>query len=171
VNALADDRVAEYFNETFVCTYLRVGKFEIVGKDKVGGNVASYFCTYDGGVVHAVPGKTDAETILREARWAYEVRKAARTAAAKLGTAELDMKKFTEKIRAAHVERYWSEVNPWHGAQNSPLPMYLPKNRSQQTQAHWLLGRNPLGKLDHIYPIVWRDILGEKLSSLPVGKQ
>ncbi len=163
--------MAEYFNETFVCTFLKVGTFQIVNGQKQGGNVASYFCVYDGGVVHAVAGKTDADTILREARWAYETRKAARTAAAKLGTDELDLKKFTEKIRLAHVERYYSEATPGRGSANSPLPMYLPKHRSQQAQTHWLLGRQPLAKLDTVYPIVWRDILNEKLSGLPVARQ
>ena len=42
---------------------------------------------------------------------------------------------------------------------------------SVQTQAHWLLGRQPLAKLDTVYPIVWTQILNEKLSGLPVGKQ
>jgi hypothetical protein len=168
---LADPRVADYFNETFVCTFLKVGKFEIINGQKVGGNVASYFCLSDGGVVHAVPGKTDADTILREASWAYETRKSALTLSTTLGTADVDMKKYTEQVRKAHAERYYAEVNPNLAAKKSPLPMYLPKNRSQQAQAHWLLGRQPLAKLETVYPIVWRDILNEKLSGLPVGKQ
>jgi hypothetical protein len=165
---LADPRVADYFNETFVCTFLKVGKFEIINDQKVGGSVASYFCLFDGGVVHAVPGKTDADTILREARWAYETRKSALTLSTTLGTSDVNLNKHREEIRKAHVERYFAEVNP---GQKSGLPLYLPKNRSQQTQAHWLLGRHPLAKLDTVYPIVWRDILNEKLSGLPVGKQ
>ena len=74
MNALADERVAEFFNETFVCTYLKVGKFEIVNGQKVGGNVASYFCLYDGSVVHAIPGKTEANKLLsREYRKPFVV--------------------------------------------------------------------------------------------------
>ncbi len=163
--------MAEYFNETFVCTFLKVGKFDIVNGQKVGGNVASYFCLYDGAVVHAVPGQTNADKLIEEARWAYETRKSALTLGTILGTSDVDMKKYTGQIRKAHLERYWSEVNPWQAAQQTALPKYLPRHRSQQAQAHWLLGRDPLAKLDTVYPIVWTQILNEKLSGLPVAKQ
>jgi hypothetical protein len=168
---LADPRVADYFNETFICTYLKVGTFQIIDGQKVGGNVASYFCLYDGSVVHAVPGQTNADKLIAEARWAYETRKSALTLGAILGTGDIAIKKFTEQVRKAHLERYYAEVNPWHGSQQTPLPLYMPKGRSQQTQAHWLLGRQPLAKLDMVYPIVWTQILNEKLSGLPVAKQ
>lgn len=163
--------MVEYFNETFICTYLKVGTFQIVGEQKVGGNVASYFCLHDGGVIHAVPGKTGADKILEEARWAYETRKSALTFGTILGTDLVDMKKYTEQVRRAHVERYWAEINPSSAARSTPLPMNMPRGRSQQAQAHWLLGRQPLAKLDAVYPIVWTQILNEKLSTLPVGKQ
>jgi hypothetical protein len=171
VNALADPRVVEYFNETFVCTYLKVGTFQIINGNKVGGNVASYFCLHDGAVVHAVPGQTNASKLIEEARWAYETRKSALTVGTILGTSDVDAKKFSERIRKAHMERYYAEVNAWHGAQQTPLPKYLPRHRSQQAQAHWLLGREPLAKLDSVYPVVWTQILNEKLSGLPVEKR
>jgi hypothetical protein len=171
VNALADARVAQYFNDTFVCTYLKVGKFEIINGNKVGGNVASYFCLHDGGVVHAIPGQTNANTLLTEAGWACETRKASLTAATKLGTSDIDMKRYSEEIRKAHSERYYAETNTWHAAKKSALPMAMPMGRSQQQQAHWLLGRNPLAKLETVYPYVWTKILNEKLSGLPVGIQ
>jgi hypothetical protein len=47
----------------------------------------------------------------------------------------------------------------------------MPRHRSQQAQAHWLLARYPLAKLDMVYPKVWRDILQEKLSDAPVSKR
>jgi hypothetical protein len=104
---LADPRVVDYFNETFVCTFLKVGKFEIINGQKVGGNVASYFCLPDGGVVHAVPGKTDADTILREANWAYETRKSALTLSTTLGTSDVNMNKHREEIRGVQLVLGW----------------------------------------------------------------
>jgi hypothetical protein len=47
----------------------------------------------------------------------------------------------------------------------------MPRLASQQAQAHWLLATQPLPQLDTVYPIVWREILGEQLSALPVAKR
>jgi hypothetical protein len=170
VNALADPRVADYLNENFVCTYLKVGKFQIVNGDKQGGNVASYFCLGDGQVVHVVAGKVGADKLLSEARWAYEVRKSALTYAAVLGTDQVDPKKYRDKMIRAHTERYHLEgnTNGWSESRLTPVPMRFPDHRSQQAQAHWLLARNPLAKLDAVYPFVWTRILQEQLSDAPV---
>src|SRR4051812_42352937 len=50
----------------------KVATFRIDGGQKQGGNVAAYFCTPAGLVLHAVAGPVDAATFLREARWANE---------------------------------------------------------------------------------------------------
>jgi hypothetical protein len=75
VNALARPEVGEYLNPRFVSTYVKVATFKIVGAQKQGGNVAGYFCTPDGRVLHAVAGPVDARTLLREARWAVDTYK------------------------------------------------------------------------------------------------
>ena len=72
MNALADPKVGEYLNKYFVSSFQRVATFRIVAGQKQGGNVAAYFCTPDGRVLHAVAGPVDAEVFLREARWANE---------------------------------------------------------------------------------------------------
>jgi hypothetical protein len=46
-----------------------VGTFRIVNGQKQGGNVASYFCTPDGRVLHLIAGPVDGDTLIREARW------------------------------------------------------------------------------------------------------
>ena len=171
MNALADARVADYMNETFICTYLKVGTFQIINGQKVGGNVASYYCLADGSVLHAVPGQVGADKLLAESRWAYETRNTAVTLSTNLGTCEVDAKKYHAQIKKAHLERYYAEVNPWHGAQQTALPLVLPTSRSQQAQAHWLLGRSPLAKLETVYPFVWERILQEKISGVPVAKR
>ena len=50
MNALANTQVADYLNENYICTFLKVGTFQIINGQKVGGNVASYFCLADGSV-------------------------------------------------------------------------------------------------------------------------
>lgn len=175
MNALADARVADYLNETFVCTYLKVGTFQIINGQKVGGNVASYFCLHDGSVIHAVPGQTNANKLLTEARWAYETRKAAVTLGTNFATGDVDMKRYTDLVRRAHHERYLAEQNGWSigrpSKQLSPLPARLPQHRSQLAQAHWLLARSPLAKLNDLYPVVWTQVLNEQLSTLPVDRR
>ena len=171
MNALADQKVADYLNENFVCTYLKVGTFQVIGGQKVGGNVASYFCLPDSSVVHAVPGKVDANKLLNEARWAYEVRKSALTLSTNLTTGKPDMRKYVENVRTAHVERYGAESGGWGRGSKVVLPNALPQHTSQQAQAHWLLAKAPLPRLESVYPTVWTRILNEQLSALPVDKR
>ena len=72
MNALANAQVGKYLNEHCVATYQKVATFRLANGQKQGGNVASYFCTPDGRVLHAVAGPVDARRFLREARWAVD---------------------------------------------------------------------------------------------------
>lgn len=64
-----------------MCTYRKVGTFtRITGfgrrskvAAKVGGNVASYVCTPDGKVVHAIPGNVGGPILAKEVSWAQEL--------------------------------------------------------------------------------------------------
>jgi len=103
VNALANEEVGKYFNENFVSSYQKVATFKIVGGQKQGGNVASYFCAPDGRVLHAVAGPVDAATLLREARWVVETTRAA------MKEAKGDGAKFKVYFRKAHAERLRTE--------------------------------------------------------------
>ncbi len=180
MNALADDRVAAAINEHCVASYLKVGTFRIVNGQKQGGNVASYFCLPDGSVLHAVPGKKDAAELLAEIRWAIETRKTALTWATDLTTGVPDAVKYQDRVRQAHVERYVAEVQPGVRGRGigkralafePMMPAQLPRGVSQQGQAHWLLARAPLERLETVYPVVWQDVLGEQLSGLPVAQR
>jgi hypothetical protein len=174
VNALANDKVADYINEHFVGTYMKVGTFQIINGQKVGGNVASYFCLPDGSVIHAVPGQVNGDRLLAEARWAHDARTYALTRSTIFFTGAVDMPKFRYLIHQAHVERFAHERNPDaprirpNGFVYGPLPPFFPKSLSTQAQAHWYLGTNPLAKIDTVFPFVWEHILHEKLSGLPV---
>jgi len=72
VSALAQPNVGQYLNRHFVSAFQKVATFKIKGAQKQGGNVASYFCSAEGRVLHAIAGPVNAETFLREARWAHE---------------------------------------------------------------------------------------------------
>jgi hypothetical protein len=72
VKQLAAD--ARSFGEVRHGALVFTGTFQIINGQKVGGNVASYFCVWDGGVLHAVPGQVNAQKLLEEAHWAYSSR-------------------------------------------------------------------------------------------------
>jgi hypothetical protein len=176
VNALANNQVADFLQQNCVSTYLKVGTFQIINGQKVGGNVASYFCLPDGSVLHVVPGKVDGATLLNEARWALEIHKFASTFSTNLVTGAKDHAKYQNWVRKAHLERLGDQFQdvaikmPGLEARHYTLPRNLPANLSQQMQAHFLLATQPLVALDTIYPVVWERILQEKLSGLPVVK-
>ena len=104
MGALTDEKVGKYVNEHFVTSYQKVGTFKIVGNNKQGGNVASYFCAPDGRVLHCVAGPVDAATFLREAQWVVDTLLAANKSSKGEGA------KFKEAFRKAHAEKLLNET-------------------------------------------------------------
>ena len=104
MSALADKDVGRFLNEHFVSSFQKVGTFKIVGNQKQGGNVASYFLAPDGRVLHVVPGPVDAGTFLREAKWVVDTTREAMTAS------KGDGAKFKGAFRTAHAEKLKSET-------------------------------------------------------------
>jgi hypothetical protein len=111
VNALNNPEVGKYLNEHFVSGFQKVGTFKIVGQQKQGGNVASYFCAPDGRVLHCVAGPVDAATLIREAKWVVETTKKA------IDVSKGDGTKFKAHFRTAHAERLKNE----HGLVVEPV--------------------------------------------------
>jgi len=103
VNALANKEVGKFLNENFCAAYQKVGTFRIVGKQKQGGNVASYFCAPDGRVLHCVAGPVNAATLLAEAKWVVQHTEAAMKVAKNDGGA------FKAYFRKAHAEKLRAE--------------------------------------------------------------
>jgi hypothetical protein len=103
VNALANPEVGKYLNEYFVASFQKVATFRIVGDQKQGGNVASYFCAPDGRVLHVIAGPVDANTMLAEAKWVVETTKKA------MDEAKADGAKFKAYFRKAHADRLRAE--------------------------------------------------------------
>lgn len=104
MGALNVPKVGDYINTHFAASYQKVATFKIVGAQKQGGNVASYFCAPDGRVLHAIAGPVDADTYLREATWVVETTKAA------MKESKGDGGKFKEYFRKAHARKLRDET-------------------------------------------------------------
>jgi len=103
VNALASPEVGKYLEENFVAAFQRVGTFRIVGAQKQGGNVATYFCAPDGRVLHAIAGPVDSKTFLVEAKWTVDTVRDA------IKKSKGDGVEFKAIIRRAHADKLRSE--------------------------------------------------------------
>jgi hypothetical protein len=125
-----------------VAAHQQVGSFEVVNQAGVlaknGGNVASYFCTPDGRVIHAVTGPVPADELLAAGRWAVEVSSGGRA----VDNPEL--------IGAAHREEL----------ERSSRPVANPA----QQKIHQLLASQPLPPLNEVYRTVFEQILGQRVS-------
>jgi hypothetical protein len=133
VNALANPEVGKYLNEYFVSSFQKVATFRIVGGQKQGGNVASYFCAPDGRVLHALAGPVNADTMLREAKWVVETTKKA------MADAKGDGGKFKAYFRKAHAERLKAE----HGLSVEPVTFDPPADGEENGA---LTYRDPSGR-------------------------
>jgi len=111
VNALASPEVGKYLNEYFCSSFQKVATFKIVGAQKQGGNVASYFCAPDGRVLHCVAGPVNSATLLHEAKWVVETTKKA------MEESKGDGGRFKAFFRKAHAERLKNE----HGLVVEPV--------------------------------------------------
>jgi hypothetical protein len=178
VNALANAEVGDYFQKNFIATYQRVGTFKIVGNQKKGGNVASYFCLPDKRVVHLVAGPVAAGKLLQEARWAVELTK-------HVDLATRNNYQSQAAIRKAHLDRLRVEYgyNPMMvGAMNYATdPRSMQKAVQHQLQAlnrldkqgkvHQLLSTSSASDLGSVYHYVFEHILKEDVSTLPVSQR
>jgi hypothetical protein len=175
VGALAKEEVGQYLNAHCVSCFQKVGTFRIAAGQKQGGNVAGYFCTPDGSVLHILAGPVDAETMLREARWVIETNKLAelegRTNRAQLQA--LFRKAHTERLRQEH--RHYasalpaSSANPSAGDLAALLGQHEARRLNRQGQVHLLLASAPLVRIDQIYALVFEKILNERISTNPVA--
>jgi hypothetical protein len=175
VNALAQAEVGLYLNRHFVSAFQKVATFQVNGARKQGGNVAAYFCTPAGLVLHAVAGPVDADVLLREARWANETYQ--------LALLEGQIKPQHQAFfRKAHLDRLEREQGvslrrhllPSPDALNAPLldRLFLDNVRrplNRQGKVHLLLGLGPMPPLGQVYQIVFERILNERVSTDPVA--
>ena len=175
MSALSDARVGDYLKRHFVSAVQKVGTFQIIDGVKVGGNVAGYFCTADGLVLQAFAGPVDADTFLREARWAND----------NFHLADLDKgtpAQLRASFRQAHVDRLQAETGIHVPDRGMPDPeavdrklleRLLLENQhfrlNNQRKINLLLAVAPLPRLSVVYPVVFESILNQKISTNPVA--
>jgi hypothetical protein len=174
VNALANLSVGDYLNRHFVSAFQKVATFQVNHGQKQGGNVAAYFCTPDGNVLHAVAGPVDAGTFLREARWANETYQLAQLE--KPTPAQLRV-----FFRKAHVDRLQQEHRIPLAQDRLPRPESVTPALLEQLLAqnphlglnnngkvHLLLAVAAMPTINDVYRVVFEGILNEKISTNPV---
>jgi hypothetical protein len=175
VSALSDQNVGAYLNRHFVSGFQKVATFQVNGGQKQGGNVASYFCTPNGLVLHAIAGPVEAHTFLTEARWVNET----------YNLAALENKQSLSQLRTffrkAHVARLQVEHHttlaldrlPASSLSKRGLNLVLDSNMhlhlNQRGQVHLLLAAAPLAHLDQLYQVVFEKILNERVTTNPVA--
>ncbi len=172
--------MGDYLNRHFVSGFQKVATFQINGLGKQGGNVASYFCTADGLVLHAVAGPVNGHTFLREARWAND----------SYNLAVLENHKTPAQLRAffrkAHLDRLQENRRRWGLQVSLPQPanpaafnaqalgQLLDHNQhlglDNQGKVHLLLAVAPLPRIDQAYQVVFEKILNERVSTQPVRR-
>ena len=191
MNALADRKVGELVNKHFIASFQRVGSFKIEGKQKQGGNVATYFCAPDGRVLNVIAGPVDAKTMLEETEWTIQkTRDAIKDSKGNAG-------KFKGLLRKYHAERlqdkYNARVTPilkdqtmqdlktalaYRDADGRKLAPVLPlppienvreaRQLSNLGKSHQLLAAHAGAKIEQIYGAVFEGILNEKVTTKPV---
>ncbi|MGI8978789.1 MAG: hypothetical protein ACR2FY_06155 [Pirellulaceae bacterium] len=135
---------------------------------KQGGNVASYFCTPSGRVIHAVIGPVNADELLKEANWALSVW----NQAAKLRTLELQQRHVSLAHQGETSDTFRSQQAQLI-ARGMNLPSGIPWGGlsrlmgTQPQKVHQLLAEKPLAPLENIYAYVFEKILGERVSNTP----
>jgi hypothetical protein len=158
-----------------VAAFQKVGTFRLVGLRKQGGNVAVYFCTPAGRVLHILAGPVNGETLLREARWVIETWKLA------LLEGREEAAQLRAFFREAHLERLRQSSGRYVRGQSlvpkevsaAALAALLDQRRfrgmSRQGQVHLLLSAAPLARVGQVYRVVFERILGERISTNPVA--
>jgi hypothetical protein len=158
VNALARPEVGEYLNPRFVSTYVKVATFRIVGNQKQGGNVAGYFCTPDGRVLHAIAGPVNAAVLLREARWVVDTYKMFQ---------QENPDGNAEQLRSTFFKAHADRLRLQYGVDLN-ADGKAGRRLNNQGRVHLLLAAAPLPRIDQVYKIVFEKVLNEKISTSPV---
>lgn len=134
---------------------------------KVGGNVATYFCTPEGLVIHAIAGVVSKETFLKEAKWAVRIHSEAKE------QVEGNLDKMKEIIATKHKEKitpkqYKTKKSCSDSTEYIRAVVTLNVANSKIHRIHRLLADKPLPTLASIYKHVFEKILGEKVSDQDV---
>lgn len=152
----------------FVTSYQQVGNFKVTNVQgqlrKNGGNVAAYFCTPEGRVLHATAGPVSADELLDAAHWTLQRygELEARPPAGWMAALSLAHQQAVSPapVSPAHVPRPRLRTAGWRPEytaswQNASL--------GKQQRVHLLLAHRPLAPLAHVYREVFEEILNEEV--------
>ncbi len=185
--ALAKPEVGDFLTKNFVAVHDKVGTFQVSsssdGKtaNRNGGNVAAFFCTPSGYVIHAAAGPRTGEAFLAEAKWAvagYSQILSDRSLGAAQANAE-KIPRITAALRQAHSSAHDLLNKPDQTATGRELVIHEPPSdpnlkgldnagRNQRKQVHKLFKTRAFEPLASIGPKVYTDILGEKVTTQDV---
>lgn len=185
--ALAKPEVGDFLSKNFVSVHDKVGTFQVnVGSDgktpnRNGGNVAAFFCTPNGYVIHVAAGPRTAEAFLAEAKWAVAVYSQILSDRS-LGAAQAradQIPRVTAALRQAHSTAHDLLNKPDQSVPGRELVLHEPPSdpklkglddagRNQRKQVHKLFKTRAFEPLATIGPKVYTDILGEKVTSQEV---
>jgi hypothetical protein len=184
VQALARPEVGDFLTQHCVAVYDKVGTFKVnVGPDgktatRDGGNVAAFFCSPSGYVIHAVAGPRTAEAFLAEAKWAVS---AYTNIVGKRGLGSAAMQsgqvpRVTPALRQAHATALELITKPNAFAPGLELVHHKPSpdpalrgieqaGLKQREQVHRLLKSRAFEPLTVVGPEVYTKVLGEKVTT------
>lgn len=185
--ALAKPEVGDFLSKNFVSVHDKVGTFQVnVGSDgktpnRNGGNVAAFFCTSNGYVIHVAAGPRTAEAFLAEAKWAVAVYSqilSDRSLGASQARAD-QIPRVTAALRQAHSSALDLLNNPNQAGPGREFVLHDPPSdpklkgledasRKQRKQVHALFKTHAFEPLATIGPKVYTDILGEKVTGQEV---
>lgn len=106
---------------------------------KNGGNVASYFLTPQGNVIHSVTGPVSASVLLEEAKWAVDLYD------------NVKHEPGLRRLRAIASAHHLASLAPRSG---------------QDRKVHELLMAQPMPGLMRVYEEIFENVLGEKVSEV-----
>ncbi len=187
MQALAKPEVGDFLSKNFVSVYDKVGTFQVNsstdGKtaNRNGGNVAAFFCTPSGYVIHTAAGPRTSEAFLAEAKWAVSVYSqilSDRSLGVVQGRID-QVSRVTAALRSAHSSAYDLMNKPDQVLPGRELVLHAPPadpklkglddaGRKQRKQVHQLFKTHAFEPLAMIGPKVYKDILGEKVSNQEV---
>lgn len=194
--ALAKPEVGDFLSKHFVAVHDKVGTFTVtVGPDgktpnRNGGNVAAFFCTPAGDVIHAVAGPRTGEAFLAEAQWATAVYAEIRKQTTRMAPAERVVRS-AAALKQAHAAALEVLKKPNVNAPEAMVSLirHTPSadaklkglenaGLKQREQVHGLLKTRAFEPLATIGPEVYTKILGEtvttdavKLNNSPESRQ
>ena len=147
------------FAERFVAAHQQVGDFKVVkvqGRlQKNGGNVAGYFCTPEGRVIHATAGPVTPDTFLDAARWAVDQYERLKDLPPQTREQEMSM---AHRLQASNVRKggKLAAALGWTAT-------WKDGTLTNEQRVHMLVAERPLPPLSSVYRDVFNEILNEDI--------